>query len=123
LAVGSNCGTANAEAVVLWNYKVNFVVVYCYVCCSFPTNRYAQPLLDGLSGLPGWPVQVKKLQELWIGKSEGMMVHFGPVRIFTTCIETLMGVTFVAVAPSSPLREKKKEKMNSSFSNVFFLFS
>lgn len=73
--------------------------------------------MDGLHGLSGWPVQVKKLQELWIGKSEGMMVDFGPVRIFTTCIETLMGVTFVAVSPSSPLG-----KLKTDLGWLFFFF-
>ncbi len=64
----------------------------------FGITKYAQPLLEGLDSLPGWPVTVKKLQELWIGRSEGMYVDFGPVRVFTTCPETIMGVSFVAMS-------------------------
>jgi leucyl-tRNA synthetase len=68
-------------------------------------ERYADALLEGLNGLSGWPVQVKKLQELWIGKSIGMLINFGAIRVFTTRVETLMGVTFVAVSSTSPFRK------------------
>lgn len=61
---------------------------------------YAPALLEGLDELPGWPIQVKKMQEAWIGRSRGTLVHFGPIRVFTTRPETIMGATFVAVSPN-----------------------
>jgi leucyl-tRNA synthetase len=64
----------------------------------FGITQFADPLLDGLKGLEGWPKQVKKMQELWIGRSHGMFVDFGSIRVFTTRPETLMGVSFVAVS-------------------------
>ena len=65
----------------------------------FEITKFAEPLLKGLDALPEWPAQVKKMQEAWIGRSEGVMVQFGPIPVFTTRVETLMGVSFIAVAP------------------------
>ncbi len=72
---------------------------------------YAEELLRALDGLPGWPERVKVMQANWIGKSEG--VNFGfpyeldgaqqLVRVFTTRADTIMGVTFMAIAPEHPL--------------------
>lgn len=79
-------------------------------------TAYADELLDSLDHLPGWPEQVKTMQRNWIGRSEGVEVHF-PVtgsdetlRIFTTRPDTLCGVTFVAVAPQHPLARAAAEK-------------
>ncbi len=66
----------------------------------FGITKYAQALLEGLETLSGWPSVVKKQQEQWIGRSEGVFVDFGPVRVFTTCVETIMGVSFVATSIS-----------------------
>ncbi|MBS3896917.1 leucine--tRNA ligase [Silanimonas sp.] len=73
---------------------------------------YAQELLDGLDALPGWPESVKTMQRNWIGRSEGLEIAFAvegeaePMVVFTTRPDTLMGVTYVAVAAEHPLAVK-----------------
>ena len=79
---------------------------------------YAEELLDSVQHkLPGWPERVKLMQENWIGKSEGVRFAFthtiadasgaligdGRMYVFTTRADTIMGVTFCAVAPEHPL--------------------
>ncbi|WP_345797359.1 leucine--tRNA ligase [Castellaniella sp. MT123] len=79
---------------------------------------YAGELFDTLEdGLPGWPERVRLMQENWIGKSEGVRFAFrhdirdadgtliqdGLLHVFTTRADTIMGVTFCAVAPEHPL--------------------
>ena len=81
---------------------------------------YAEELLDQVkTGLPGWPERVKLMQENWIGKSEGVRFAFthtiedargaligdGRMYVFTTRADTIMGVTFCAVAPEHPLAQ------------------
>ena len=81
---------------------------------------YAQELLGQVqTGLPGWPERVKLMQENWIGKSEGVRFAFthdikdsagaligdGRMYVFTTRADTIMGVTFCAVAPEHPLAQ------------------
>jgi len=74
-------------------------------------TAYAEELLQGLEELPGWPEQVRLMQKNWIGKSVGVRLAF-PYELdgrkdllwaFTTRADTLMGVTFVAVAAEHPL--------------------
>ncbi len=75
----------------------------------FRITDYAEKLLDGLDKLPGWPEHVKTMQRNWIGKSTGAEVDFPidgmdkTIRIFTTRPDTIYGVTFMAIAPESPL--------------------
>ena len=70
---------------------------------------YAQELLDGLDTLPGWPDAVKTMQRNWLGRSEGLEIHFAlegggePLSVFTTRPDTLMGVTFLSIAAEHPL--------------------
>ncbi|TFL13736.1 leucine--tRNA ligase [Pusillimonas caeni] len=79
---------------------------------------YAEGLLEQVqNGLPGWPERVRLMQENWIGKSEGVRFAFthdihgddgrliqdGRMYVFTTRADTIMGVTFCAVAPEHPL--------------------
>jgi leucyl-tRNA synthetase len=69
---------------------------------------YAQELLDGLDTLSGWPESVKTMQRNWIGRSEGLEITFAvengdPLTVFTTRPDTLMGVTYLAVAAEHPL--------------------
>jgi len=73
---------------------------------------YAQELLDGLDALPGWPEQVRTMQRNWIGRSEGVYMEFGIagsdecLGIYTTRPDTVMGVTYVAVAAEHPLARR-----------------
>jgi len=73
---------------------------------------YAQQLLDDLDQLDGWPEQVRTMQRNWIGRSEGVELQFEvegesqPLTVFTTRPDTLMGVTYVGVAPQHPLAAK-----------------
>jgi len=81
-------------------------------------SDYAAELLDHTQHkLPGWPERVKLMQENWIGRSEGVRFAFthdirgedgqpiqgGRMYVFTTRADTIMGVTFCAVAPEHPL--------------------
>ncbi len=75
---------------------------------------YAEELLAGLDDLPGWPERVKLMQSNWIGRSEGLEFEFeveggAPLRIYTTRPDTLMGVTYMAVAPEHPLAARAAE--------------
>ena len=77
----------------------------------FRITQYADELLSGLDTLPGWPDQVKTMQANWIGKSFGVRFAFPyelddkqeKLWIYTTRADTIMGVTFVAVAAEHPL--------------------
>jgi leucyl-tRNA synthetase len=71
-------------------------------------TAYADELLTSLETLTGWPEQVKTMQANWIGRSEGVEMDFAvpgsePVSIYTTRPDTLMGVTYLAVAAEHPL--------------------
>ncbi len=72
---------------------------------------YADELLTDLDQLDGWPEQVKTMQRNWIGRSEGVEMEFAiqgeaPLRVYTTRPDTLMGVSYVAVAAAHPLAKK-----------------
>ncbi len=74
-------------------------------------TQYADELLGALDTLPGWPERVKTMQANWIGKSTGVRFAFpytldgaaGQLWVFTTRADTIMGVTFCAVAAEHPL--------------------
>ena len=88
-------------------------------------TQYADELLSGVNDhtvphyLEGWPERVRLMQEHWIGKSEGVrfafphrisgadgqLVQDGKLYVFTTRADTIMGVTFCAVAPEHPLAQ------------------
>ena len=78
-------------------------------------TAYADELLGSLETLDGWPEQVKTMQANWIGRSEGVEMTFTvpgldqPVSIYTTRPDTLMGVTYLAVAAEHPLALKAAE--------------
>lgn len=72
-------------------------------------TAYADELLAELDNLKHWPEQVVTMQRNWIGRSKGVELQFGIVdsdavlKVFTTRPDTLMGVTYVAVAAEHPL--------------------
>ncbi len=87
-------------------------------------TKYAPELLAHVqTGLDGWPERVKLMQENWIGKSDGVRFAFpheikdaagkllqdGKMYVFTTRADTIMGVTFVAVAPEHPIAVRAGE--------------
>lgn len=78
-------------------------------------TAYADELLSDLESLPGWPEQVRVMQQNWIGRSLGVELEFvvegmvEPLRVFTTRPDTLMGVTYVAVAAEHPLARRAVE--------------
>ncbi|MDH0032600.1 MULTISPECIES: leucine--tRNA ligase [unclassified Acinetobacter] len=85
----------------------------------FRITDYAQELLDDLDTLQdGWPQQVLTMQRNWIGRSTGMEITFPSANpeiyadgltVYTTRADTLMGVTYVAVAAEHPLALKAAE--------------
>ncbi len=69
---------------------------------------YADELLGDLDKLDGWPEAVKTMQKNWIGKSIGLEIDFAmpnkePLKVYTTRPDTLMGVTYLAIASEHPL--------------------
>ncbi|MCK5818868.1 MAG: leucine--tRNA ligase [Psychromonas sp.] len=72
-------------------------------------TSYAQELLDDLDQLDEWPAQVLTMQRNWIGRSEGIEMNFEIensneiVSVYTTRPDTIMGVTYIAVAAQHPL--------------------
>ena len=97
------------------------VIDGCCWRCDTPVERkeisqwflkitaYADELLQSLQTLEGWPEQVRTMQTNWIGRSEGVEMDFAvidsdqDIRIYTTRPDTLMGVTYLAVAAEHPL--------------------
>jgi leucyl-tRNA synthetase len=83
----------------------------------FGITQYADELLNSIDDLDGWPDQVRTMQRNWIGKSEGVRFAFqhqitdasgtllqdGKMYVFTTRPDTIMGVTFCAVAAEHPI--------------------
>ena len=80
-------------------------------------TQYADDLLQALDSLPGWPDRVRAMQANWIGKSvgvrfafahsikdeQGTLINDGKMYVFTTRADTIMGVTYCAVAAEHPL--------------------
>jgi leucyl-tRNA synthetase len=83
----------------------------------FRITQYADELLSGLDALSGWPERVKTMQANWIGKSTGVRFAFPYsldgrdelLWVFTTRADTIMGVTFCAVAAEHPLAARAAE--------------
>ena len=103
------------------------VVDGCCWRCDTPVERreiaqwfmritgYADELLSGLDSLEGWPEQVRTMQKHWIGRSEGVSIDFAvegadePLTVYTTRADTLMGVSYVAIAAEHPLARRADE--------------
>ncbi len=79
-------------------------------------TAYADELLNDLDNLPGWPAQVKQMQRNWIGRSEGCEINFKvnnyskKLKVYTTRADTLMGATYIAIAPDHPLAKEAAAK-------------
>ena len=77
-------------------------------------TAYADRLLDELDNLPGWPERTRTTQRNWIGRSEGAQFSFAidgldaKIDVFTTRVDTVYGVTFLAIAPEHVLAAKIK---------------
>ena len=79
--------------------------------------KYAEKLLSGLDKID-WPESTKEIQRNWIGKSEGVEVDFkikdgGNFSIYTTCIETIFGITFMVLAPENKLVDELKPRIKN----------
>ena len=79
--------------------------------------KYAERLLEGLNEID-WPESTKEIQRNWIGKSTGVEVKFdikdgGSFKIYTTCIETIYGITFMVLAPENPLVDELKDRIKN----------
>ncbi len=83
---------------------------------------YAERMLEDLKDLKNWSESIKESQKNWIGKSEGLEVGFKlkadelsieEVKIFTTRIDTIFGVTYVVIAPENKIIEKLKERIKN----------
>jgi leucyl-tRNA synthetase len=105
----------------------------CWRCHNIVTKKeleqwylkitaYADKLLEALEELEGWPEKVKIMQKNWIGKSKGAKIFFkifyqneliDTISIFTTRPDTLLGVTFLAIAPEHPLVNTIINKTNN----------
>src|SRR5258705_549317 len=74
----------------------------------FRITDYAEQLLDDLDTVD-WPERVKTMQRNWIGRSEGVEFDIAvkgtdtKIRVFTTRIDTVFGMTYVVLAPEHPL--------------------
>jgi leucyl-tRNA synthetase len=78
---------------------------------------FAERLLSGLDELD-WPESTKEIQKNWIGKSTGVEVDFnikdgGKFSIYTTCIETIYGITFMVLAPENKLVDELKDRISN----------
>lgn len=77
-------------------------------------SEYAESLLNDLDNLEEWPEAVKTMQRNWIGRSEGVIIQFPilenpqhkALEVFSTRPDTLMGVSFLAIAPNHPLAQQ-----------------
>src|SRR5688572_17698677 len=78
-------------------------------------TAYADELLADLDKLDGWPERVRVMQQNWIGRSEGLEFEFkvagsnDVITVYTTRPDTIMGVTYCAIAAQHPLALKAAE--------------
>ena len=77
-------------------------------------TKFAEPLLNELDNLNGWPEKVKLMQKNWIGKSFGCEINFkifdkkDEIKVFTTRPDTIFGASFLALSSDHPLSKKFK---------------
>ena len=74
----------------------------------FKITDYADELLEEVDALD-WPEKIKTMQKNWIGRSKGTNVTFSvkdlqtEIRVFTTRVDTIFGVSFIVLAPEHPM--------------------
>ena len=78
---------------------------------------FAEKLLEGLNEI-NWPESTKEIQRNWIGKSTGVEVDFkivggGEFSIYTTCIETIYGITFMVLAPDGKITQSLLDRVEN----------
>jgi leucyl-tRNA synthetase len=109
------CATVLANEQVVdgccWRHETTPVEQRALEQWFFKITQYADELLADMAQLEGnWPERVLTMQRNWIGRSEGTEVdfgsEFGPIRVFTTRVDTIFGATCVILAPEHPLVEK-----------------
>ncbi len=125
----SKCNTVLANEQVhqgkCWRHKDTEVEIRNLEQWFLKTTKYADELLEKVKDLD-WPNRIKTMQENWIGKSEGVDIFFplenskSELSTFTTRCDTIFSVTFLAIAPESPLvdeltRGSKYEKDVKAF--------
>jgi leucyl-tRNA synthetase len=108
-----NCATVLANEQVVngccWRHENTPVEQRALEQWFLRTTAYADDLLRDMAELEGgWPERVLTMQRNWIGRSEGAEVDFtiegyGPVRVFTTRVDTIYGATCVILAPEHPV--------------------
>ncbi len=102
------CATVLANEQVVdgccWRHETQPVEQRALSQWFFRITAYADELLEHIKQLEGgWPDRVLTMQRNWIGRSEGTEVDFGPIRVFTTRVDTIFGATCVILAPEHPL--------------------
>ncbi|MHB8146383.1 MAG: leucine--tRNA ligase [Vulcanimicrobiaceae bacterium] len=90
---------------------------------------YAQRLLDDLDDLDGWPDRTRTMQRNWIGRSEGAQFAFAvdgidaQIEAFTTRVDTIFGVTFLAIAAEHPMVEQLKAHVSAAHAAAIETFA
>jgi leucyl-tRNA synthetase len=119
----SKCATVLANEQVVdgccWRHESTPVEQRALEQWFLRTTAYADELLSAISQLEGgWPDRVLTMQRNWIGRSEGAEVDFvveghGPVRVFTTRIDTIYGATCMILAPEHEIVAKLPSEMRT----------
>jgi leucyl-tRNA synthetase len=105
------CGAAvERRNLAQWNFKI---------------TDYVERLLAGLDRLEGWPERIRTMQRNWIGRSEGTTFSFdvenlddAKIEVYTTRVDTVFGVTFLALAPEHPLVARILERFSKQRKRV-----
>ncbi|GHV27231.1 leucine--tRNA ligase [Synergistales bacterium] len=92
---------------------------------------YADELVKDLDSLPGWPERVLTMQRNWIGSSEGVRFNIGvadtdsglSIEAFTTRIDTIFGITFIALAPEHPIVSELAERQSAGKRDEILAFT
>ena len=110
------CQTVLANEQVIggycWRHEEQLVEQRELTQWFFRITAYADELLDGLSGMEGWPEKVRTMQANWIGRSEGTLVDFAvegveaKVTVFTTRVDTIFGATSIQIAPEHAIAKQ-----------------